>query len=65
MFVNAELELVVGVFLRGLFLELPTSPPINFRMIVLGFASVGVRYPPPDVGILPFDALFEWSLLKL
>jgi hypothetical protein len=59
MFVNAEPELVAGVFLRGLFLELLASPPIDFRVIGLGFADMGVRYPPPSVGILPFDALFE------
>jgi hypothetical protein len=64
MFVSAEPELVPGVSLRGLFLKLPTSPPVDFRMIVLGFAGVGVRYPPPGVGILPFDALFEWSPLN-
>jgi hypothetical protein len=47
MFVNAETELVPGVSLRGLFLKLPASPPVDFRMIVLGFVGVGVRYPPP------------------
>jgi hypothetical protein len=65
MFVNAEPELVPGVSLRGFFLKLPASPPVDFRMIVLGFAGVGVRYPPLGIGILPFDALFEWSLLML
>ena len=65
MFANTELELVSSVSLRGLFLKLSASPLVDFRMIVLGFIGVGVRYPPPSVGIFPFDALFEYSLLKL
>jgi hypothetical protein len=65
MFVNAEPELVTGISLLGLFFELPASLPADFRMIVLGFAGMGVRYPLPGVGILPFNALFEWSPLKL
>jgi hypothetical protein len=65
MFVNVEPKLVAGVSLRGFFLELPVSPQVDFLVIYLGFVSVGVRYPLPGVGILPFDALFEWSSLKL
>jgi hypothetical protein len=36
---------------------------VDFLVICLGFAGVGVRYPPP--GMLPFDALLEWLALKL
>jgi hypothetical protein len=46
MFVNAEPEPVPGVSLRGLFFKLPASPPIDFRMVVLGFAGVGVDTLP-------------------
>jgi hypothetical protein len=42
MFVNAKPELVPGVSLHGLFLKLPASPLVDFQMIVLGFAGVGV-----------------------
>jgi hypothetical protein len=59
MFVNADPELVAGVSIRGLFLELPTSPLVDFLVICLGFAGVGVLYPPPGVCKLPFYALLE------
>jgi hypothetical protein len=61
MFVSANPELVAGVSVRGLFLEIPASPPVDFLVIYLGFARVGVLYPPPGVCKLPFDALLEWS----
>jgi membrane-bound ClpP family serine protease len=53
MFVNADPELVAGVSIRGLFLELLASPPVDFLMITLGFVGIGVLYPPPGVCKLP------------
>jgi hypothetical protein len=61
MFVNVNPELVAGVFFYGLFLELLASPPIDFLVICLGFAGVGVLYPLPGDCKLPFDALLDWS----
>jgi hypothetical protein len=55
--VNSDPELVVGVSVRGLFLELPMSPPIDFLVITLGLASIGILYLPPSVCKLFFDAL--------
>jgi hypothetical protein len=59
MFVSADPELVAGVYVCGLFLELPTSLPVDFLVICLAFARVGVLYPPPGVCKLPLDALLE------
>jgi hypothetical protein len=65
MFVNTDPELVTGVSIRGLFHELPVSTPIDFLVICLGFASVGVLYPPLGDCKLPFNALLDWSLTTL
>jgi hypothetical protein len=65
MFVNADPELVAGVSIRGLFLELLASPPVDFLMITLGFVGIGVLYPPPGVCKLPLDAVLEWSTTML
>jgi hypothetical protein len=65
MFVNADPELVAGVSVRALFLELLASPPIDFLVIYLGFAGVSVLNPSLGVCKLPFDALLEWSTTTL
>jgi hypothetical protein len=61
MFVSANPELVAGISVRSLFLELPVSPLVDFLVICLSFACVDVLYPLPGTCKLPLDAMLEWS----
>jgi hypothetical protein len=64
-FVNAELELVVGVSFFGLFLELLVFLPVDFLAFCPGFAGIGIWYPLLAVYKHPFEALLEWSTTRL